>query len=170
MCDVRMLRAAKMDFDAAEALFKIPYNDEAFVNRCAYMLQQCVEKVLKGFLEFKGVTIPNTHKIEKLIDMSFHNGSNVAITEWIEEHAEMLSTWEAETRYNFDYTVQRKKIEKAFVEIEIFLRKNGVSYELLPEIDEEVIKDIKARIPKEEEPEPIELNCYYKALVCKRDL
>lgn len=51
MCDIRYFKCAYADYEAAETLFQVPRNDEAFVNIVAYHLQQAVEKTLKAFLE-----------------------------------------------------------------------------------------------------------------------
>lgn len=64
MCDVRLFRSARMDFETAQVLWKTPYNDEMILNNAAYHLQQTVEKVLKGALECVGVTVPNTHNLK----------------------------------------------------------------------------------------------------------
>lgn len=77
------------------------------INNAAYHLQQAVEKVLKASLECVGVTVPNTHKISKLISMTVNNGANLTVTYWIDDHAEMLSEWETETRYNMDFLAEK---------------------------------------------------------------
>lgn len=61
MCDVRLFRSAKLDYETAAMIWKHPYHDEMILNNAAYHLQQAVEKILKGALECVGVTVPNTH-------------------------------------------------------------------------------------------------------------
>ena len=56
-----------MDYKTAEMIWDSAYHDELILNNAAYHLQQTVEKVLKGALECVGITVPNTHKISKLI-------------------------------------------------------------------------------------------------------
>lgn len=73
MCDVRLFRSAFMDFLTAKQIYETPYNDEMYLNNAAYHLQQAVEKTLKGALECAGITVPNTHKITKLIAMISHH-------------------------------------------------------------------------------------------------
>ena len=87
MCDVRLFKSAYLDYQAALTLYKTPFPDEMFLNIAAYHLQQCVEKTLKGALECVGVTVPNTHRIPKLLQMVIHNGANVKVTEWVDDHA-----------------------------------------------------------------------------------
>lgn len=102
MCDIRFFKRAYLDCRAAENLLKIPENDEAYMNAVAYHLQQAVEKALKAFLECAGVTVPNTHDIDKLVRMSRDNGSQAVVTEWVKEKADMLTRWETDTRYDVE--------------------------------------------------------------------
>ena len=55
MCDIRLFRSARIDFETAHVLWEKPYNDEMILNNAAYHLQQAVEKVLKGALECVGI-------------------------------------------------------------------------------------------------------------------
>lgn len=163
MCDVRLFRSARMDLETAKALWKASWDDEMILNNAAYHLQQAVEKVLKGSLECVGVTVPNTHKITKLLSMAANNGANLVITDWIDEHSEMLSEWEAESRYNMDFLVEKRKLDKAVDEIQIFFQENGIQKELRKELQDE---DKKAKLlnclPKSKRKcNDFELNCYY---------
>ena len=40
MCDIRLFRSAKADYDTAVMIRKNPYNDEMILNNAAYHLQQ----------------------------------------------------------------------------------------------------------------------------------
>ena len=62
MCDIRLFRSARIDFEMAHVLWERPYNDEMILNNAAYHLQQAVEKVLKGALECVGVTVTYQRK------------------------------------------------------------------------------------------------------------
>lgn len=163
MCDIRLFRSAKMDYDTAAMIWRSPYNDEMILNNAAYHLQQSVEKVLKGALECVGVTVPNTHKISKLVKMISDNGANLILTEWIDDHAEMLSEWEAQTRYDMDFLVEKRKLDRAMEEIQIFLAVNGIRNELREELQDAVVKErLLACLPEsKKECSNFELNCYY---------
>lgn len=163
MCDIRLFRSALMDYRTACTIWETPYNDELILNNAAYHLQQAVEKVLKGALECVGVTVPNTHKITKLIEMIRHNGANLKVTEWLDDHSEMLSEWEAETRYNMDFLVEKRKLERALSEISVFLRINGICEGLREELIDELIRERILRCLPEDRRNctDFELNCYY---------
>ncbi len=170
MCNVRLFRSARMDFETAYMLWEKPYNDELILNNAAYHLQQAVEKVLKGALECVGVTVPNTHKITKLLEMITNNGANLIITEWLDEHSEMLSEWEAETRYNMDFLVEKRKLDKAIREVRSFLDINGIKRELREELLAASRKEKLLRCLPETKRDctDFELNCYY--IMFKRKL
>ena len=51
MCDVRLFRSARLDFETAKKLWETQWDDEMILNNAAYHLQQAVENVLKGALE-----------------------------------------------------------------------------------------------------------------------
>ena len=163
MCDVRLFRSAWMDYQMAKSIWEHPYNDEMYLNGAAYHLQQAVEKILKGSLECVGITVPNTHKISKLVEMVYNHGANVQITEWLDDHSEMLSEWDAETRYNMDFVVEKRKLDRAIVEVKNFLIHNGIQEELRDELcDNEVKERLLQCIPEERRNcSDFELNCYY---------
>jgi len=163
MCDIRLFKSALLDYKAAKTIYNAPYNDEMFLNNAAYHLQQCVEKTVKGALECVGVTVHNTHRIVKLLEMVSNNGANLTVTEWVDNHAEMLSSWEAETRYNMDFVVEKRKLDVAMEKIAEFLESNGIKEELRPELrDKRVREKLFACIPQDwQNCSDFELNCYY---------
>ena len=163
MCDVRLFRSAKIDLETAKVLWERPYNDDMILNNAAYHLQQAVEKVLKGALECVGVTVPNTHKITRLIDMIVNNGANLIVTEWLDDHSEMLSEWEAETRYNMDFLVEKRKLDRAIREIHMFFKINGIVDELRDELQDVAKREklLKCLPEDKRKCSEFELNCYY---------
>ena len=164
MCDIRLFRRAYLDYRSAEKLLKMPENDEAYMNNVAYHLQQAVEKTLKAFLECVGVTVPNTHDIDKLVRMSVNNGSKVELTDWIEDKTDMLTRWETDTRYDIDYCVEEKKVQIGLLEVKKFLEINGLKPDLRKELqDTEVKAKLRQCFPKGFEPkDDFEWNCFYQ--------
>ena len=163
MCDIRLFRSARLDYETAKKLWETAWEDEMILNNAAYHLQQAVEKILKAALECVGVTVPNTHKITRLLSMITANGAGLVITDWIDDHSEMLSEWEAETRYNMDFIVEKRKLDRAMEEIEIFFRLNGIQKELRPELQDQAVREKLLRCLPESRREcsDFELNCYY---------
>ena len=163
MCDIRLFRSARMDYETAVMIWQSLYNDEMILNNAAYHLQQAVEKVLKGALECVGVTVPNTHKISKLVRMISDNGANLLITDWIDDHSEMLGEWEAQTRYDMDFLVEKRKLDTAVKEVQNFLSVNGIQNELREELLDSAKKEkLLKRLPKNKRTcSAFELNCYY---------
>ncbi len=163
MCDVRLFRSAKVDYETAKALWEMPYNDEMILNNAAYHLQQAVEKVLKGALECVGVTVPNTHKITKLIQMISNHGANLEVTEWLDDHSEMLSEWEAETRYNMDFLVEKRKLDRALTEVQLFFERNGLKEDLREELkNSDNMEQLLRCLPESKRScSDFEKNCYY---------
>lgn len=152
-----------MDYETAAMIWKSPYNDEMILNNAAYHLQQAVEKVLKGALECVGVTIPNTHKISKLVKMVSDHGANLVLTDWLDDHSEMLSEWEAQTRYNMDFLVEKRKLDAAMDEIQLFFDLNGMKKELRKELEDDAVKGrlLKCLPENKRDCSDFELNCYY---------
>lgn len=162
MCDIRYFRSAYHCYDVAVNLMKLYKNDEMYLNDVAYNLQQCIEKTLKAFLECKGVTVPQTHSIRKLISMSKNNGSIAIITDWIEENQYEIETWESDTRYNFDMCLEAERIHKGLEEVKKFLDLNHMCYTLNPELTDERKEKLQRKLPKNLEiRDEFEWNCYY---------
>lgn len=163
MCDVRLFKSGFLDYQLACSIWEMPYNDEMFLNHAAYHLQQCVEKITKGALECVGVTVPNTHRLSRLFSMLENNGSKLILTEWLDDHAEMLSEWEAESRYNMDFLVEKRKLEKALKMVGEFLKENGIQEELRTELkDENRKQQLLTHLPKDKRDcSDFDLNCYY---------
>ena len=164
MCDIRLFRRAYLEYRAAENQLRIPENDEAYMNTIAYHLQQAVEKMLKAFLECAGVTVPNTHDIDKLVRMSKNNGSRAKLTPWLEDKADMLTRWEVDTRYDIDYCVEKDKVRAGLSEVKRLLDQNGLKEELREELREPGKKELLAAFfpnnycPKSD----FEWNCQYQ--------
>lgn len=163
MCDIRLFRSAMMDYATAALIWRGPYSDEMILNNAAYHLQQTVDKILIGALECVGVTVPNTHKISKLVKMISDNGANLIITDWIDDHSEMLDEWEAQTRYDMDFLVEKRKLDTAIREVHNFLSVNGIQNELRKELCDSSKKEKLLRCLPENKREcsAFELNCYY---------
>ncbi|MCI7130405.1 MAG: HEPN domain-containing protein [Lachnospiraceae bacterium] len=164
MCKISEFKIARRDFDDAVVLWNAFKNDERHINNVAYHLQQAVEKTLKAFLQNNGMSDLFTHDITKLVKMSANNGSKAVITDWIDEHSDTLTRWEAETRYNYDFCSSVKTVDTAIFEVQRFLEDNGLKDELREELqDEEKRRALIHFLPKKyRDADDFELNCYYQ--------
>lgn len=162
MCDIRYFKRAKHAYDTALLVLPHYQADELYIYTAAYNLQQSVELTLKAFLECKGVTVPETHQISKLLRMTEDNGSACIITPWIKENAIQLSEWESNTRYNFDYYLELDFIKKGILEIGDFLEINGLMGEPDPNLTEERKKILLTLIPKNQDnADTFSMNVYF---------
>ena len=162
MCAIKSFKLAYHNWNVANTLLKHASSDEMFIIDVSYNLQQCVEKTLKAFLECKGVTVPQTHKIERLIRMSRDNGSAIQITDWLKANSYKLESWETESRYNLDFFTELNEIIEAVNEIKTFLCLNGLTYEREACITDDIVNKLRLRMPKNLViVDDFELNCYY---------
>ena len=163
MCDIRYFKSAYHNYEVAEKLMQYYQSDELYLNDVAYNLQQCIEKMLKAFLECRGVTVPQTHSIRKLTEMSKNNGSAIVITEWIRKNQYEIETWESETRYNFDVCLEADRIQEGLKEVRKFLEINEMSPFLSENITDEVKTELLKMMPKDIKiRDDFEWNCYYQ--------
>lgn len=95
--------------------------DEAYLNYVGYHLQQAVELSIKHTLEMNGVEYSKTHDIEQLIQLANTNNVNLSITDYIDDKSEMLSSWEAKTRYIKNYTLEKRKVATAMTEVKKYI-------------------------------------------------
>lgn len=163
MCDIRYFKSAYHNYEVAEKLMQYYQSDELYLNDVAYNLQQCIEKMLKAFLECRGVTVPRTHSIRKLTEMSKNNGSAIVITEWIRKNQYEIETWESETSYNFDVCLEADRIQEGLKEVRKFLEINEMSPCLSENITDEVKTELLKMMPENIEiRDEFEWNCYYQ--------
>ncbi len=86
------------------------------------------------------------------------------LTEWLEEHVDMLTRWEVETRYNLDFCLELEKVKRSYEKIGEFLKQNGLDYSLREELQEEEVREkLIALLPKSKKNcDNFELNCFYQ--------
>lgn len=114
--------------------------DEAYFNYIGYHLQQVVELAMKDTLEINGVEYGKTHDIEQLIQLGNSTGVDLHITDYIDDKAEMFSSWEAKTRYIKNYKLERRKVETALKEVKKYIDAISLSKQER-NINEDIDKD-----------------------------
>lgn len=113
---------AKQNLKVAESIYStIAINDEAYLNYVGYHIQQALELSIKYMLEMNGVNYPKTHDIDQLIRQANINNVELYLNEYIDDHSEMFSLWEARTRYILNYRLEKRKIERSLTETKSYL-------------------------------------------------
>ena len=121
MSNETLFDKAKQNLNVAKAIYSSFSNDEAYLNYAAYHIQQALELSVKYLLEMNGVVYPKTHDIDQLIQLADNKGVNLYLSEYLDDHSEMFSLWEARTRYILNYRVENRKIQRALTETEIYI-------------------------------------------------
>ena len=113
---------AKQNLKVAESIYStIAINDEAYLNYVGYHIQQALELSIMFMLEMNGVNYPKTHDIDQLIRLANINNVELYLNEYIDDHSEMFSLWEARTRYILNYRLEKRKIERSLTETKSYL-------------------------------------------------
>ena len=116
-----LLKRAETNLAAAKILHQYRTGDDAELNIIAYHLQQSVELSIKHILQENGIDYPRTHAIEQLIQTANANNVDLHLTDYIDGHSEMFSTWESQTRYVLNFFVEDRKINAALDEVEKYI-------------------------------------------------
>lgn len=93
-------------------------------NISAYHLQQAAEKLIK--IQIYKNAKPNaqlklyTHNISALIKQAQVNDIMLYIPSYVRKNAMTITTWEASSRYDFDFSVRIDTLEKAHNEISLW--------------------------------------------------
>ena len=86
-----------------------------------YHLQQASEKLIKIQIYRSGVEIDNAklykHDLQYIINYAESKGISLVIPEYVKKNAMVISTWEAEGRYDVHIVVKFPQLEKAYAVI-----------------------------------------------------
>lgn len=84
-----------------------------------------------------GIDFPKVHSINRLVSVFEQNGLFDLIPEYIDDNSDMITNWESQTRYILNYQIARRKIVKAFPEIEKLIKdvEEMYKYEIIDERD-----------------------------------
>ena len=124
-----LLNRAITCFNAAVILKNNLTVDELFLNQIAYLIQQAYEMTIKFLLENDGVEYPKTHDIDQLIRLAGERGVELYISEYLDEHSEMISQWESKSRYVLGYLVEYRKIERALEDLRLYIHRVKQEFE-----------------------------------------
>lgn len=103
---VEWLDRAKEDYLTAKSSVGVSLRNSA------YLIQQCCEKLLKGYLVFHNVTIDFTHDLVMLYDKCLEY--NLVLDESLKKDLFLITTFETESRYLSTYVFSNNDIEVGF--------------------------------------------------------
>lgn len=112
---------AAANLRCSRILLEYGEGEEGQIAAAAFHLQQAAELALKHLLRQNGVDYPQTQNIDQLIRLGRDAGVQLYLTEYLEDHAEMLYRWEAQWESILDYTIEVGAVEWALSEIEDYL-------------------------------------------------
>lgn len=117
-----LLDKAKTNYHTCNIILERATDDEELLNIVGYHLQQAVELAIKYLLERNGVEYPKVHDIGQLFNLARdHNIVLDDSDDYIEDHADMFTTWEVKTRYILNYSLDLQHIQKAMPHVGAFL-------------------------------------------------
>ena len=118
-----LLDKAIQNLNCAKTLYNSELiEDDAYLNYVGYHLQQAVELSIKYMLEMNGIEYSKTHDIEQLIQLGKNYNVELYISDYIDDKAEMFSSWEAKTRYIINYKLEKRKVSTALIEVEKYIK------------------------------------------------
>ncbi len=100
----KLLARARVKLENAERNYIKIGQDDAYLDDCCYNLQQAVELGLKYIIEMQGENYPETHDIRAQLNKIHSLDMNLPWADDIRHLASTINGWEAESRYNDDFT------------------------------------------------------------------
>lgn len=94
------------------------HNIKDIKNVAAYHLQQASEKLIK-YQIYRNLSNTNnkqmyTHDLRKLKDYAESEGIKLVIPEYIKNHLDSITDWEAGSRYDTDFTVRIDTVKRVY--------------------------------------------------------
>ena len=86
--------------------------DDAYLDDLCYNLQQCIELCLKYIVELNGENYIENHDVRAQLNNLRDIGVDLPFAAQIRHLAVTLNSWEAETRYNDDFTAVIEDVEE----------------------------------------------------------
>ena len=121
-----ILKKGLIKADIIAARQAIDYFDQTHIkdikNIAAYHLQQAAEKLIKYQIYKALQTTENrkmyTHDLSKLIEYAKAESLKLIVPEYIREHVNSITEWEAGSRYDIGFSIRIDSLKKCFKVIE----------------------------------------------------
>lgn len=109
----KLLARAKVKLINAENDYYKLSVDDAFVDDCCYNLQQTIEYCLKYIVEMNGENYIENHDVRAQLNKLDSLNVVLPFKDDIRKLASTINDWEAESRYNDDFTALKEDIDDA---------------------------------------------------------
>lgn len=109
----KLLARAKVKLVNAENDYYKLSNDDAYVDDCCYNLQQTIEYCLKYIVEMNGENYVENHDVRAQLNKLDSLSVDLPFKQDIRNLATTINSWEAESRYNDDFTALKEDIDDA---------------------------------------------------------
>ncbi len=89
--------------------------------QAGYHLQQAAEKLIKIQIYSSGVPVNNyklyRHSLDDLLTYATSLGVSVILPKWIDQKKYLITSWEAEGRYDLHFVVRMDTLKRCYEEI-----------------------------------------------------
>jgi len=109
----KLFARARVKFESAESNYVKIGQDDAYLDETCYNLQQSIELCLKYIVEMNGEEYIETHDVRAQLNTLRGLDVIVPNQEKIRNIASTLNSWEAESRYNDDFTAVIEDVNEA---------------------------------------------------------
>jgi len=109
----KLLARAKVKRHNAENDYTMLGADDAYVDDCCYNLQQSIELALKYLVEINGENYVENHDVRAQLNKLRELGVELPLFDDLRHMAVTLNSWEADTRYNDNFTALVEDIDDA---------------------------------------------------------
>jgi len=109
----KLLSRAKVKLENAETNFLKIGQDDAFLDETCYNLQQSIELTLKYIVEMNGEEYIETHDVRAQLNILAKNKIEIPFEDKIRNMASTINSWEAESRYNDNFTAVIEDVNEA---------------------------------------------------------
>ena len=109
----KLLQRAKVKYSNAEHNYHFIGTDDAYLDDVCYSLQQCIELCLKYIVEMNGKEYIENHDVRAQLNTLKELQLAVPMEQELRSIATTLNSWEAESRYNDDFTAVIDDVDQA---------------------------------------------------------
>jgi len=109
----KLLARAKVKRNNAEENYLKIGIDDAYLDETCYNLQQCIELSLKYLVEMNGENYVENHDVRAQLNKLRELNASFPMENEIRSMAATLNSWEAESRYNDNFTAVIEDVEAA---------------------------------------------------------